>query len=192
MGLLDFLYEDPSKKAMPYLEQIPGQTKPYFDPFINRGNTAGNNLESKYGNLLNDPSGFLNNLGKGYQQSPGFDFALKQALQGANHAAAAGGMAGSPAHQQENMGVATGLANQDYNQWLEHAIGLFGKGLSGEQNFYNKGFDASKSMADMIAQMLAGESGEQFAGTQGSNQFIGDMIKNLISGGSAMYGAFGK
>jgi len=177
-----FFGGDPSKSAGKYLDQIPGQTGKYFDPFIGRGNRAGDILEGQYGNLLNDPSGMLNKIGQGYQQSPGFKFALQQAMQGAGHAAAAGGMAGSPQHEQQSMGLATNLANQDYNSWLQNALGLYGQGLSGEQNMYGVGFDASKSQADQIAQALAARSQLDYASRANRNQSIGGGIGSLIGG----------
>jgi hypothetical protein len=190
-GIVDWFtgYEDPAKAGKSYLEKIPGQVGPYFDPFIKRGERAGGALEGQYGKLLNDPGGMVNKFGEGYQKSPGFDFALKQALQGAGHAASAGGMAGSPAHENESMGIATQMANQDYMKWLDRVLGMYGKGLSGEENMYGKGFEGSKSMADMIAQMLAGEAGMEYGGAQQHNQFIGDILKSIIQGGSAAAGA---
>src|SRR5579864_175938 len=108
-------HEDPAESANPYFDQIPGQLEKYYNPYIQRGNRAGDAMEGAYGNLINDPGGMLNKIGGGYQQSPGFKFAMQQALQGAGHGAAAGGMAGTPQHEQQNMEIATNLANQDYN-----------------------------------------------------------------------------
>lgn len=192
MGILDWFYEDPADESSKYLEKIPGQTRQYFDPFIQRGQRAGGILEGQYGNLINDPGGMLNKFGEGYQKSPGFDFALQRALESAGRGAAAGGMAGSPMHQEQNMGIATGMANQDYYNWLDRTLGMYGHGLAGEESALGRGYGASQSMADMIAQMLAGQAGLQFAGTQGRNQMIGDLIKSLLSGGGAAAGAFAK
>src|SRR6185503_15277001 len=127
MGLFDWLGTDPSKKASKYLNQVPGQIKPQYNPFIKAGNNQIPQLEEQYSGLLNDPGSMLNKFGESYHQSPGFDFALKQALQGAGNAAAAGGMAGSPMHEQENMELSTNLANQDYNNYLRNAMGLYGE-----------------------------------------------------------------
>ena len=108
-----------------------------MQPYIDQGQAQYGNLNSQYGQLMNDPGGRMNQIGQSYHQSPGFQFALQQALQGAGHAAAAGGMAGSPHHEQQNMGLATNLANQDYNQWLQQALGLYGRGMSGSQSLYD-------------------------------------------------------
>lgn len=168
-GLFGGHKEDPSKKANEYISKIPGQTAPYYQPYINAGKDMLPQLQSQYFGLMNDPGGMLNKMGASYQQSPGFKFALDQALGAAGRGAAAGGMAGSPMHEQENMGVATGLANQDYYNWLGNVTGLFGQGLQGGQNIANMGQQASGSMADMIAQSLAQQAAYKYQGQAAKN-----------------------
>ena len=117
--------KNPANSAMPYLNQIPGQTQQYQQPWYQAGQNQLPELESQYGQLMNDPGGRMNQIGESFHESPGFKFALQQALQGGNHAAAAGGMAGSPQHEQQNMQLATDLGNQEYNNWM---LGLLGDG----------------------------------------------------------------
>lgn len=182
IGSLLFPGNDIGKDASHYLEQIPGAVSPYYQPYIGAGNRALPQLESTYGSLLSDPGSSLNKIGAGYQQSPGFKFALQQALQGAGHAAAMGGMAGSPQHEQQNMQLATNLANQDYGNWMDRALGLFGTGVSGEQGLYNTGFGASKSLSDQIAQALASQAQLSYAGDVAQNQQESQGIGSLIGG----------
>lgn len=182
-------YEDPSKAANQYMNQIPGQLEKYFNPYINRGNQAGDVLQGQYGSLLNDPGGMVNKIGQGYQQSPGFKFALQQALQGAGHAAAAGGMAGSPQHEQQSMEVATGLANQDYGNWIQRAMGLYGQGLSGEQGLYGTGAQAGMGLGEDMASMLANQAKLAYAGQAGQNQRQND-IWGALGGAVGTLAAF--
>ncbi len=184
--------KNPANSAMPYLNQIPGQTSKYFDPYINAGKEALPQLQGQYDQLLNNPGGKLNDIGQNFQQSPGFKFALDQALQGAGHAAAAGGMAGSPQHEQQNMGLATDIANQDFYNWLSGATGLYDQGLQGEQGLASGGLQAGTSMADMIAQTLAQQANLQFQGQRQKNQNKNDLWGNAFKlGGAALGGAFG-
>jgi hypothetical protein len=169
---------DPSKDAMKYFDKIPGTVKPYYDPYIEAGQRQLPGLEDQYKQLMNDPGARMNQIGAGYQQSPGFQFALQQALQGSGNAAAAGGMAGSPMHEQQNMGIATNLANQDYNQYLQNAIGLYGQGLQGSQGLYNTGFNASTGLADILANNLANQGNLAYSGAANRNQFWGNMAGN--------------
>ena len=180
---------NPADVANQYISQIPGQTSQYFQPYMDAGKNALGTLQGQYGDLLNDPGGKLNQIGGNFQQSPGFQFALKQALQGAGHAAAAGGMAGSPQHEQQNMGLATDLANQDYYNWLGQATGLYGQGLQGEQGLAQMGQQSSQNMADMIAQALAQQGNYAYEGQAGRNTANNSLWSNIGSG-LGMLGAF--
>lgn len=172
MGMFDSLFggaEDPSKDAMKYLNKVPGTVTPYFDPFIQAGQRQLPGLENQYNQLMNDPGARMNQIGAGYQKSPGYDFALQQALQASANGQAAGGMAGSPQHEQQNMTLATNLANQDYNQYLTNALGLYGQGMKGSQSLYDTGFGASNTLADMLANNLASQANLSYSGAANKN-----------------------
>lgn len=189
LGNLFSDYKNPADSAMPYMNQIPGVLKEYLNPYIARGNTAGNALEGQYGNLLNDPGGMVNKIGQGYQQSPGFKFALQQALQSAGHAQAAGGMAGSPQHEQTNMGLATNLANQDYGDWLQRALGLYGHGLQGEEGLYNTGAQTGVNLGQNLASILGNQANLAYEGKNAENQHQGGMWGSLLGGGASLAAA---
>lgn len=174
--------EDPSKDAMEYLHRIPGDISKYYDPYINAGTQSLPILQNQFNELLNSPGGMVNRIGQGFQQSPGFKFALNQALQGAGHAAAAGGMAGSPMHEQQNMEIATQLGNQDYYNWLNKSLGLYGMGLEGERGLAAGGLQAGSSMADQIAQMLAAKAKLSYESALQENQATSGNIGNLLQG----------
>lgn len=190
LGALFGDWENPADAASGSIDAIPGIMKPYYDPYINRGNQAGDDLMGRYGNMLNDPGALVNKIAGGYHQSPGFQFALKQALQGADHAAAAGGMAGSPQHEQQNMGIATGLADQDFNRWLSNALGMYGRGLSGEEGMYQTGFGASNELAQSLANSMLTKAQLQYAGQDAENQRQGNMWGSLGEG-AGILAAFG-
>ena len=154
-GLLGSLFmKDPASMANKYYNQMEGRTGQYLNPYINQGLGAMGQLGGQYSSLINDPSGMLAKFGANYKQSPGFQNQLKQALAGAGHAAAAGGMAGSPQHEQQNMQLASDLSAQDYNNYMNQVMGLYGQGLQGQQGIAGMGFGASRDMANNIAQLL--------------------------------------
>lgn len=103
-------------------------------------NNISNTLEKYYSPFMGDPAEKINQFGSSFQKSPGFDFALKQALSAAGNAQAAGGMAGSPQHELVNMGIGTNLANQDYYNYLNSVM-----------NQEGIGFNASNQLAQSIA-----------------------------------------
>lgn len=172
--------KNPQDAANKYLNQIPGQTSQYFDPYINAGKGAISSLQDQYSSLLGGPGQKLNEIGQSYQQSPGFKFALDQALGGAGRAAAAGGMAGSPQHEQQNMGLATNLANQDYYNWLGQATGLYGQGLSGQQGLAQMGSQAGTNMANLIAQQLATQAQQSYENQAAKNQGYSNVFGNIL------------
>ena len=182
-GLFDKKHnKNPADVAHRYIGQIPGQTAGYYQPYIQAGQEALPGLQGQYGELLNDPGGKFNKIGEGFHESPGFQFALQQALQGANHAAAAGGMAGSPQNQQQDMSLATNLANQDYYNWMQGATGLYGQGLQGQQGLAGLGQQSASSLADMVAQSLAQQGQYAYEGQAAKNQAKNSLWSNLGSG----------
>lgn len=170
LGLLFDNWKNPYDKSQQQLGEIPGKIAPYYDPYINAGRGSIPQLQTQYGNLLNNPGGQLNKIGEGYQQSPGLQFAIKQALQGANHAAAAGGMAGSPQHEFQNMDIASNLANRDYDTWLSHVMGLYGRGLGGEENLYSGGMNMSADLGKQISDLMQKQSDLSYGQQEAQNQ----------------------
>ena len=165
-----FGFKNPADAASPYYSQIPQQTNQFYQPYFNAGTNALPGLEEQYGGLMNDPGGMLNKFGQSYQQSPGLNFAIQQALQGSGNAAAAGGMAGSPQHSQQNMQLASDIASKDYNNWLGQAIGLYNSGLTGQQGLANMGQQAGQQNADMISQALAAQANIAYNGQAAQNE----------------------
>ena len=190
MGMFDSFFgtSDPSKGVGKILGQIPGAISGYYQPYIAAGQGALPQLQQQYGNLLNNPGQMVNNIGSNYHQSPGFQFALQQALQGSGHAAAAGGMAGSPEHEQMNEQMATGMADQDYNQWLQNAMGMYGQGLSGEQGLASGGLTAGNAMAQQVAQELAAQAQLKYAGQASQNQQTGGLWGGLAGAAGTILG----
>ena len=178
--------ENPADAAMPYLNKIPREVKGYYEPYIEAGKGALDQARDEYGNLIRNPAGKFREFGQGFQQSPGFQFALQKALQGAGHAAAAGGMAGSPQHEQQAMELATQLGNQDYYNYINHIQNLFGTGLEGIGGIAKMGQQAGSSLADQIAQALAAKSALAYKGAAAENERTGSNIGNILQGAGTL------
>lgn len=173
-----------------YLNQIPGQTGQYFDPYFQAGAGQLPGLQQQYQQGMNDPGGKLNQIGGSFQQSPGFKFALEQALGSANRSAAAGGMAGSPMDMQNSMGLATDLANQDYYKWLSGATNLYGNAMQGSQGMANQGLQAGSQQANMIAQQLAQQAANAREDEAAKNKNNSSSWGNIIGGAAKVASAF--
>lgn len=178
---MGFLGKNPAKGAMPYLDQIPGKTQPYYQPYYDTGTKVLPHLQGEYGGLIDNPGKKVNKIGEDYQNSPGFKNAMEEAMMAATHAAAAGGMAGTPQHQYNAMQYATELANKDYNNWLNSALGLYGEGLHGEHGLANMGQKSGEDIADMISQALSSQAGYSYGGQAAKNQQRSGLWNNIGS-----------
>jgi len=181
-GLLDIFgkKKNPADTANKYISQIPGTYEKYLSPYIQAGQGALPELQNQYKDLLG--GNVYNKLGEGYKESPGYKFKLSQALQAAEHANAAGGMLGTPAHEMQNMQLANDISSQDFENYLNHQIGLYGMGLQGEQNLGNMGFQSSNSMADAISNALTQQAGYGYSGAAGQNSTRAQGFGNIGAG----------
>lgn len=174
--------KSPSGEANKYYDQIPGAAGSYYNDYINRGKTAGDKLTGKYDNMLDDPGGFYDNIGKGYKESEGYKFKLQQAMnQGAN-ASARGGMLGTPQDQQYSMQTANDIAAQDFNDYMDRVLGIFDRGQKGEERFDDQGFQGSQDMADIIAKIKAQQGNNAFSETAGKNAGKSNNWSNVFKG----------
>jgi hypothetical protein len=164
--------DDPYADASAYLEQIPGTITPYYQPYIDAGTGALNTLQDQYGNLISNPGGFINQVGSGFQSSPGYDYEVDQATQAANNAAASTGMLGTPQEQQQLATTVSGLANQDYYNYLNTALGAYNTGISGESNLANMGYNAASGLAGDLSSNLMNEAGLSVAENQYNDQTL--------------------
>lgn len=172
--------DDPTKQAQKYMGQIPGTVKPYYDPYIEAGGKSREQLMDEYQQLMENPDEVYNRIGKGYQQSPGYQFQLQQALSAGNNAAAAGGMIGSPAHEQNQMAVAQGLAAQDYDKYFENAMGLYGKGLGGYGDINKMGYESSDELAKILGNNIQNQASLSYKGAAEQNAGRGAFWGNAI------------
>lgn len=177
--------KNPADEANKYLERIPGQTKPYYDPYIQQGQDANKLLMEKYGDLINDPNALYNKFSEGYKESPGYQTRLQSALRGAGNAAAAGGMAGSLEHQQHSAEKAMDLSSKDFEDYLNHILGLYGAGLQGEQGLGEQGFKASTGYGDMLANLLSSQAQYGYAGQAGQNANRANFMNNIFKFGTS-------
>ena len=190
-GIFGLTEDNPADAAGEYLDKIPETLKPYYQPYIDAGLKAMGIGEEEYSKLISDPSAMYNKIAQGYQESPGFAFEEDQAMRGIQNAAAAGGMTGTPEHQQMAGQMAQNLASKDFNNYLSRALGLYGQGLSGMSGITGLGYQASSGLADNLASALISQSQAAYAGQQGQNQAMGGGIGDLFGGvGDILGGLF--
>lgn len=185
--------QNPANAANKELNKIPGQIKPYYDPYINAGKENLNDLQTRYRNNLDNPSEKYNKLGEGYTQSPGYQATLREALAGANNAAALGGAGGlgSYGHEQLASGAAGDVASKDFENYLSHIFDIYGTGLSGEQHLEDQGYDASGRMADALGAIGGQRAANAYSGADYANKNRQQDWSNIFKGagqiGSSYY-----
>lgn len=181
---------NPSDAAKGYLDNIPGTIKPYYDPYIDAGKQSLSQLMGQYSGLINDPTSIMNKMGSTYKQSPGYQFNMNQGMNAINNAESAGGMLGTPSHQQYAGQMASNLASQDYNTYLHNAMGMYGQGLSGMNDINHMGYQASNDLAGALASNMQNQAGLAFQGQANQNQQQSDQAGNLFKIGGSILSSF--
>lgn len=184
---------DPAKDANRYLDKIPGVGHDAYDPFINQGREAGGILKDQYGRML-DPTKYMDDIMKNYKMSQGATYKRDQLGKGIGNTAAAGGVAGTPEHQREYGEMSDNIMSEDMDQYLQNALGINDRGIRGEEGFYDKGFQASGSLADMLASMFGSKAGLAYqSGTQknANEQALMQSLMKMLSKGAGVSGMFG-
>lgn len=188
--------KSPMNSANKYLDQIPGIGHQGYDPYVEAGMDATGRTKSQYESLMNDPTGFINKLMEGYKPSEGYNYQKELLQRELGNTAAAGGIAGSPL-DQENQGQAIQkLLSGDMQQFLQNALGIYGRGLSGEEGIAGRGFDASKQLTDLLGGALNQQGGLAFQDQQQKNKNKSDLWKMFgqalgTGAGFAVGGPFG-
>ncbi len=174
--------KNPYDAASGYFDQIPGAMSQYYQPYIDAGHNSMNQLQNQYGGLVNDPNAMYNKIASGYQHSPGYDWQVGQGTNAVNNAAAAGGMIGSPQHQQQSAQMTQGIANQDFNNYFGHVMGMYGEGLNGLKDINHMGYGASNEYANTIGNSLMNQGNLAFSGQASENQAKGSQWGDIFGG----------
>lgn len=185
-GGLFGLMNDPSKAAMEYTDKLPGTVSPYYQPYIDAGQRSLGTLEEQFAQLINNPAAIHAMLAPqgGFQESPGYQFQMEQGMNAATNAAASGGQAGGSQHQAEAAGLGANYANQDYYNWLQQVYNpefmrmmeLYSTGLSGMSGLNAMGYNASDSLASLLAQNLMNQAQLSANSAQQQNSSMGGLI----------------
>jgi len=154
-----------------FAKQVYRDQNALFQPWREMGMQGQQAYMSELG-LGNAPAGY-----KGYSATPGYDWQLNQGLDAAQSAAAARGGMMSGATLQAMQTYGNGLANQDYNTYLNRlqGVGAQGQAAAGNQataaqNYGQNAINAAGSYGDA-----------QASGTIGGYNALSGGINNAIS-----------
>lgn len=187
-GLLGGLFGDSGKpydKAMDEYQKYMQMGQQTQQPYLNAGTGAIGDYQ-KWLQGQQDPSGFINNLMGGYQESPYANYLQQQAMNAGQNAASASGLMGSTPLMQQLQQNAGNIASADQNQWLQNVLGINTQYGQGQQNLMQGGQNAANHLTDLYNQM-GQRMGEQSYNKEASKQ---NNFWNTIGGGLGMIGSF--
>lgn len=199
MGILSDLFggghkndsnQNPMNSANQFLNQIPGIGHAYYDPYIGMGFDAAGRNKGQYENMMNDPTGFINKLMESYKPSEGYNFQKNLLTKEMGNTAAAGGIAGTPLDQMNQAEGVQGLLSKDMQQFLSNSLGVYNRGLTGEEGIASRGFDSSKSLADLLGGSLNQQGGLAFQNAQQNQSNKNGMLQALAKALGMGVGAF--
>lgn len=98
---------------------------------------------------LADYNAYRNAVGGSFQASPGYEFARSEGIRGIDQAASARGLLGSGGRLRELMRYGTGVANQEYGNWMSRLQGLAAAGQAASGQTASLAQGAGQNMASV-------------------------------------------
>lgn len=177
-GFLGGLFGDsgaPYDEAMKQYQQWANKAQNVQNPYLQ----AGQGAIGDYQNWLKkqqDPSGFINNLMGGYQESPYAKYMQQQSIRAGQNAASAGGLMGSTPFAQQLQQNASNISGQDMNQWLQNVLGVNTQYGQGQQNLMTGGQNAANALTNMYNNMGQQMGQAAYGKKAGEDQDFWNMI----------------
>lgn len=170
-----------AKKMNQQLGQIQGYGREAYNPFIQQGQQAGQQLSPMYQQQAQNPVGQYNDILSQYQPSQGYQYKQGKLNQVLHNTAASGGYAGTGGDQQQRGELTNALMGEDMQQFLQNILGIQGAGMKGLEGQQQRGYESSGNLADY----LGGAAGQQqlfnMVG-QGQNQANRNDAASILSG----------
>jgi hypothetical protein len=181
-GVLGGLFNNsgrPYQKASDAYGQGFGQAQQSQQPFYNAGvNSIGTYQD--WLNKMSNPSGFVNNLMSGYQESPWAKFQTDQALRASNNQASAEGLIGSTPLAQRNADYARNISSQDMGNWMDRVLGVNTQYGQGVNNVMTGGQNAANNISNLQSMLAQLQGGAAFGQAQGEQKDRSGIIGGLL------------
>lgn len=157
-----------------------------YNPWIDRGNQAGDQLMSQYGQLTQNPNALQNQISQGFYQSPYQSNLINQTTQQMNMNSANSGMLQSPAAQKALNDQISAMTGQFMNDYTNRGMQTYGMGLQGLQGTQGLGFQGLQGQSDLRSQGIGAQlKADQSAGAAGGNMLgmLGGLGMAYATGG---------
>jgi len=184
--------DNPADKAMPYLNNLPDELKPYFQKYMNYGDSAYNAMNPVLSEMTSDPTGYMDKLMASYVPSKSYQLQKDEMSKSAGNTAAAGGMRGSLGDITNEARITDTLMGNDMQSWLKNVMGIQDTGLQGEGHLFDTGFDASMGYANDLGNIRNSQAQLAYQGQAEKDASHNDWLSALIGGlGTVAGGIFG-
>lgn len=155
-----------------------------FNPYIDRGQEAGNMIWGQDQRLVNNPNSVQDQIAGGFYLSPYQKYLLDQTTKRMNYNSANTGMLGSGAAnralEQELNNMTGGFMNDYINRGMES----YGMGMNNATGLNQMGFDALGQKAGYQETAAAAQLGGDMSRAQGKTNMWG-RIGGALAGGAA-------
>lgn len=179
---------NPADAAQGPLNEAKNVVNQGYNPYIQQGQDAYNTNKGPLDKMTTDPSGFINELMKNYQQSGDFDLRRKEMMKTAGASAAAGGYRGNYDDVMNQTHLTDSLLGDDMQKWLGNVLGRQDAGIAGNQHIYDQGFNANTYKTNDLSNILGTQSTLNFQGQANRNKAQQDIFKMLLSSAAQMFG----
>lgn len=179
---------NPAGDAMQYSQQLPGTVRPYYEPFIEQGQQANQDINPQYSRMATDPAEYMNQLMKNYSLDEGFQMQKKNLQRELSGVAAAGGYRGNQYDQEQQAKLVSALLASHRGDWFDRVRELQQGGLEGRRRTADLGFVASTGLGDILGSNLNQMGSLAFQGAQAKQQSRSDLLRNLIGGAALAAG----
>lgn len=154
MGFLDF-FGDQKGAYDRFDRRLMDQSNKY-NPWIDRGNAAGQKAQGEYDWLVDDPNALQDEIAAGYEMSPYQQYLLNNTSRMINQNAANSGMITNPAIQAmlgNELNMQTGSFLNDY---LDRGMNTYGQGLAGLGQTAQMGLGALDNQSNLVHEAAGG------------------------------------
>lgn len=169
----------PYKDAMKEYEKYGAKAEGVQNPFLQFGQ-QGMPLFQKWLSSMSDPTSFINNIMKNYQESPYAKFQQEQGLRAAQNMGSASGLTGSTPLTQFAEQQAEGISSADMQNWLRNVLGInaeYGSGLGQQIGVgQNSANTLTGLYGDMGKEMAEAAYGREAGKNQDRNNMWGGLF----------------
>jgi hypothetical protein len=166
------LFGDSSDAYDDYANSLRDFSKNY-QPWVDRGNQAGDYLMTEQQKLMSDPNFLQNLISQGYQSSPYQQQLLNDTTSAMNMNAANTGMIQSPTAQRALNDRVNSMTGQFMNDYINRGMSSYNLGFGGMENTQNMGMNALNQQGQMNSAAAQSNMMGDISGQSAWNNIIG-------------------